>query len=164
MNQHAAPANAQGYSLIDAVPENATMQQLPTFKARLCSLFQWKTWSAISWIRIYYLALVIFFIIIFVMETVWSFWEGEVWLIVIDVLSNPLLALMCIAGTRIVCEVMMAVLMMPHQLFQISESIRNLRSTIMPGSHSGVPFANMGHNESQQNSDRLPSYHMGITR
>lgn len=165
MNRPAASANAQGYSLIDAVPQNAMMQALPKYSARFSSLFQWKNWSAISWIRIYYLSLVIFFVIFFVMETVWSFVDGEWFLVVLAVLFNPVLALMCIAGTRIVTEVMLAVLMIPHQLFQMNDELRNIRSGAMPvaPSPAALPsmYANMVQNENQQNGARLPSYHSG---
>ena len=142
---------ADGYQLLDVLPANATEMQLPNYRINCKELFIWRRWQGISWLKFYYITAMIFTALFFFFEIVWAFVSGNAGYIIASIIFMPVLAVLTIAGFRILAEVLLTVLILPHQLHQMNHNINNLRLSIpvqppqfdqiaaIPASHGNVP-------------------------
>lgn len=117
------------YELLDALPDNANEMALPNYKITFKELFFWRKWQGFSWIRFYYITAMVFIILIFAFEIIWSFSRGAGY-IILSIIFMPMLAIVCIAGFRILAEVLLTVLILPHQLHQMNRNINKLRLSV----------------------------------
>ena len=142
---------ADGYQLLDVLPANATEMQLPNYRINCKELFVWKKWQGISWLKFYYITAMICTSLFFFFEIIWAFVSGNPGYIIASLIFMPLFCILCIAGFRILAEVLLTILIMPHQLHQMNHNINNLRLSIpaqppqfeqlqqMPASSANVP-------------------------
>ena len=126
--------NLQRYQLLDVSESQIEDMPLPSYRIK-CSqlnLFCWKKWVSFAWIKFTYITMMLFFILLCGIEIIRCIIDGNGWKIFGAFVFVPIFCILCIAGIRIFTEVLLSILIIPHQLHTMTDSLKELRSSMPP--------------------------------
>lgn len=119
---------AHSYDLLSSLPENATEMPMPKYKIKCNELFKWNDWQGLGWVRIFYIAGMVVIGIMFLLMFIGGLATGSVAAIVFTLLFVPVFCFFLLAVHRLFAEVILAILIMPHQLHYLAHTMKQLRT------------------------------------
>ena len=115
------------YDLLSSLPENATEMPMPKYKIKCAELFKWNDWQGLGWVRIFYIAGMVVIGLMFLLMFIAGLATGSAAGILSALIFVPIFCFLLLAIHRLFAEVILAILIMPHQLHYLAHTMKQLK-------------------------------------